>query len=83
MVSGGPNLSKMAKVRCPLMLEPEQSRDSGEGTAHVLFLRAAHQSSLVQIQNHLSHREQHQSLVRLPQSASPSAEHLCDSEVQP
>lgn len=56
------------------MLETEQSRDSGEGAAHLLALRAAH---------HFPHREQHQSLVRLSQSASPSAEHLCHSEVQP
>lgn len=55
------------------MLETEQSRDSGEGAAHLLAVRAAH----------FPHREQHQSLVRLPQGASPSAEHLCDSEVQP
>lgn len=74
MVSGGPNLSKMAKVSYPLRLETEQSRDLGDGCP--LVIPGTNPNPFIP-------REQHQSLVRLPQSASPSAEHLCDPEVQP
>ena len=86
MVSGGSNPFPMAKVRLLQILQNGEWGRSGTWRKVrflCFFFRSPTIHHCCNSKTSYPHRGQHQSLVRLSQSPSPSPKHLYDSEVQP